>query len=75
MWGAQQTSSLGISRRTLYDILDEKQPVTVAMALRPGKLCGNGPVLRLNLQRAYDLEHIRQELASQIEKIPTPQAA
>ena len=55
--------------------MDEKQPVTVAMALRPGKLCGNGPVLRLNLQRAYDLEHIRQELASQIEKIPTPQAA
>ncbi|TIO90435.1 MAG: addiction module antidote protein, HigA family, partial [Mesorhizobium sp.] len=23
---------LGISRRTLYDILDEKQPITVAMA-------------------------------------------
>jgi antitoxin HigA-1 len=28
---------LRISRRTLYDILDEKQPVTVAMALRFGQ--------------------------------------
>jgi addiction module HigA family antidote len=47
---------LGISRQTLYDILDEKQPVTAAMALRLGKLCGNGPNLWLNLQRRYDLE-------------------
>ncbi|TIM16479.1 MAG: addiction module antidote protein, HigA family, partial [Mesorhizobium sp.] len=44
---------LGISRRTLYDILDEKQPVTVGMALRIGKLIGNGPVFWLNLQRIY----------------------
>ena len=36
---------LGISRQTLYDILAEKQPVTPGMALRLGKLCGNGPDL------------------------------
>jgi len=33
---------LGVSRQTLYDILEEKQPVTPMMALRLGKLCGNG---------------------------------
>jgi antitoxin HigA-1 len=33
---------LGISRQTLYDILNEKQPITAQMALRIGKLCGNG---------------------------------
>lgn len=66
---------LGISRRTLYDILDEKQPVTVAMALRLGKLCGNGPVLWLNLQRNYDLEHAEKELATALENIPTLHAA
>ena len=38
---------LGISRQTLYEILGEKQPVTVAMALRFGKLIGNGPVFWL----------------------------
>jgi addiction module HigA family antidote len=35
----------GVSRQTLYDILDEKQPVTPAMAFRFGKLCGKGPHL------------------------------
>ena len=33
---------LGVSRQTLYDVLKEKQPVTPGMALRLGKLCGNG---------------------------------
>jgi len=41
---------LGISRQTLYDIIDEKQPVTPGMALRFGKLCGNGPDLWINLR-------------------------
>jgi addiction module HigA family antidote len=36
---------LGVSRQALYDILSEKQPITVAMALRIGKLCGNNPEL------------------------------
>jgi antitoxin HigA-1 len=62
---------LGVSRQTLYDILDEKQPVTPAMALRLGKLCGNGPDLWLNLQRRYDLQRAEQELGEQIKAIPT----
>ena len=60
---------LGISRQTLYDILDEKQPVTVAMALRLGKLIGNGPVFWLNLQRAYDLERAERDV--DLSAIPT----
>lgn len=66
---------LGISRRSLYDILDEKQPVTVAMALRLGKLIGNGPVFWLNLQRTYDLEQAEKALSAEIEAIPTLHAA
>ncbi|MBZ9683223.1 HigA family addiction module antidote protein [Mesorhizobium sp. CO1-1-2] len=66
---------LGISRRTLYDILDEKQPVTVPMAMRLGKLVGNGPVLWLNLQRNYDLERAEKTLSAEIEAIPTLHAA
>ena len=60
---------LGISRQTLYDILDEKQPVTVVMALRLGKLIGNGPVFWLNLQRAYDLERAERDV--DLSAIPT----
>jgi addiction module HigA family antidote len=62
---------LGVSRQTLYDILDEKQPVTPAMALRVGKLCGNGPDLWVDLQRAFDLEAAERELADELKKIPT----
>jgi addiction module HigA family antidote len=62
---------LGVSRQTLYDILDERQPVTPAMALRLGKLCGNGPDLWLNLQRRYDLQRAEKELADKIKAIPT----
>ena len=47
--------ALGISRQTLYDILNEKQPVTAEMAVRFGKLFGNGAAFWLNLQRAHDL--------------------
>jgi addiction module HigA family antidote len=66
---------LGVSRQTLYDILTEKQPITPAMALRIGKLCGNGPELWINMQRAFDLDAAEKELASEIEKIPTLTAA
>jgi addiction module HigA family antidote len=66
---------LGVSRQTLYDILAEKQPITPAMALRIGKLCGNGPELWINMQRAFDLDVAEHELAQEIKKIPTLTAA
>ncbi len=65
---------LGVSRQTLYDILEEKQPVTPAMALRIGKLCGNGPNLWINLQRTFDLKREEKALAKQIARIPTLEA-
>lgn len=64
---------LGVSRQTLYDILDEAQPVTPAMALRLGKLCGNGPDIWLNLQRKFDLQAAAAEV--DVSKIPTLSAA
>jgi antitoxin HigA-1 len=45
------------------------------MALRLGKLCGNGPDLWINLQRAYDLVIAERELAGEIKNIPTLAAA
>jgi addiction module HigA family antidote len=66
---------LGVSRQTLYDILAERQPVTPVMALRLGKLCGNGPDLWLNLQKRYDLQRAAQQLGAKIKAIPTLQVA
>jgi addiction module HigA family antidote len=66
---------LGISRQTLYDILNEKQPITAQMALRIGKMCGNGPNIWLNLQRTYDLRMAEAELGDALDKIPLLEAA
>jgi addiction module HigA family antidote len=66
---------LGVSRQTLYDLIEEKQPVTPVMALRLGKLCGNGPDLWLNLQKRYDLQRAEQKLGRQIRAIPTLKVA
>jgi addiction module HigA family antidote len=66
---------LGVSRQTLYDILDEKQPVTPMMALRLGKLCGNGPKLWLDLQKRYELQRAERELGKKINTIPTLEVA
>ena len=43
------------------------------MALRLGKLCGNGPMFWLNLQRIYDLEQAEREV--DVSAIPTLTAA
>lgn len=61
--------ALGISRQTLYEILNEKQPVTPEMAVRLGKFCGNGPGLWVRLQTAYDLEQAKRKVDTS--KIPT----
>ena len=64
-----------ISRQTLHRILAEEAAVTPDMALRLGKLCGNGPELWLAMQQAHDLWGAAQELAATIVEIPTLQAA
>jgi addiction module HigA family antidote len=66
---------LGISRQSLYDIIAERQPVTPAMALRLGKLFGNGADLWLNMQRQYDLQKAAKTLAGEIKSIPTLKVA
>lgn len=62
---------LGISRQTLYDILNEKQPITAPMALRLGKLCGDGARIWLALQNADDLQTAEPKMAQALEDIPT----
>jgi antitoxin HigA-1 len=62
---------LGVSRQALHAILAERGSVTPEMALRLGKLCGNGPELWLTLQAGYDLERLIRE----VDAIPMLQAA
>ena len=62
---------MGISRQTLYDLLGEKQPVTVPMAFRIAKLIGDKPEIWINMQRTYDIKIAEREMAEEIAKIPT----
>ena len=61
--------ALGISRNTLYLLLACKVDMTPNLAVRFGKLLGNGPELWLNLQQQYDLWHAAR--AVDLTKIPT----
>ena len=46
---------LGLSNYAIESLLAERRPMTAKLALRVGKLLGNGPDIWLNMQTAYDL--------------------
>jgi addiction module HigA family antidote len=45
---------LGISRQHFYDILNERKPVSPTVAVRLGKLFGDGAGVWARMQSAYD---------------------
>lgn len=47
--------ALGVSRKTVSEVVLGQRPVTVDMAVRLGTFFGNGPALWLNMQQAVDL--------------------
>lgn len=72
---AEVARLLDISRQALYDILDERSPVTPKIALKLGKLFGNGPELWSNMQMAYDLARAKEQLGADLDRIPTLEVA
>ncbi|MGQ0677019.1 MAG: HigA family addiction module antitoxin [Rhodospirillales bacterium] len=62
---------LGMSRQALHSILTGRAAVTPIVALKLGKLCGNGPELWLNLQSRYDLERLGRTRRREIAAVPT----
>jgi addiction module HigA family antidote len=62
---------LGVSRQTLHRVMAGETAVSPDMAVRLGKLCGNGPELWLNMQVRYDAWEAKRRLGKRIEKIPT----
>ena len=66
-------SLLGISRQHLHDILEERKPVSPAVAVRLGKLLGDGPGVWVRMQAAHDTWQAEQRV--DVSKIPTISAA
>jgi addiction module HigA family antidote len=61
---------LGISRQHLYDVLAQRKAVSPSVAVRLGKLFGDGAGIWVRMQGAYDTWHAERELAAEIRKIP-----
>lgn len=60
---------LGVSRQHLYDILREKKPVSPTVAVRLGKLFGDGAGVWTRMQAAYDTWQAEQ--TEDVSAIPT----
>lgn len=72
--GMTQTSFaevLGVSRRTVNEIVQGRRPITVDMAIRIGKALGNGPQLWLNLQQKVDIWDAMQTHKEEYDRVPT----
>ena len=60
---------LGVSRQHLYDILREKKPGSPTVAVRLGKLFGDGAGVWTRMQAAYDTWQAEQ--TEDVSAIPT----
>jgi addiction module HigA family antidote len=67
-------TTLGVSRQMLFRVLSAEAAMSPKMAVRVGKLCGNGPRMWLAMQQAHDLWQAERELTDQVARIPTLQA-
>jgi antitoxin HigA-1 len=63
--------ALGVSRQTVNELFRERRALSPEMALRLGRLFGNGPDFWLNAQRAVDLWEAEQAMGDQVEPIRT----
>lgn len=67
--GLELANRLGIPNNRIYQILAGKRSITADTALRLGKFFGTGPDFWLNLQKAYELETVREEIGATLDMI------
>jgi addiction module HigA family antidote len=67
----QAAQAMHVSPMALGNIVAGKTAVSAKMALRLGKLFGNGAELWLNMQRDYDLWHESQTMQAELAGIKT----
>ncbi|WP_457795525.1 HigA family addiction module antitoxin [Methylocystis sp. S23] len=60
---------LDVGRQQLHRILSGESSISPEMALKLGKLFGNGPEIWINMQVAVDLWRARKALGARLESI------
>lgn len=73
---SELAGKLGISRQHLYDILNERKPVSPEVAVRLGKAFGDGAEVWLRMQSAFDAWHAARSVdVSRVPPITTKSVA
>ena len=62
MTKVEVAEALGISRQHLYDIVNEKKPVSPEIAVRLGAAFGDGAEVWLRMQAAFDAWHAERNV-------------
>ena len=73
MTQAEFAKRLGVSRLSVSELINEKRAVSPDMAMRLGRLLGNGPEIWLRMQQTLDLWELAKR--GDYEKIQTLKAA
>jgi addiction module HigA family antidote len=67
--GSGLATALGVSRQTIYELLQEQRAVSPLMALRLSRLFGNSPSFWLNAQQARDLWETERNAEEELARI------
>ncbi len=73
--GSDLATALGVPKKRIYQILDEKRSITADTALRFGKFFGTGSELWLNLQKLYELEIASAQAGDALDAITPPRGS
>jgi addiction module HigA family antidote len=65
----QLADLIGVSRRTVHEVVQERRPITVDMAQRLSRILGNAPQFWLNMQQAVDLWDTAEVKRAEYEKL------
>jgi antitoxin HigA-1 len=65
----QLADLIGVSRRTVHEVVQERRPITVDMAQRLSRILGNSPQFWLNMQQAVDLWDTSAAKRAEYEKL------
>lgn len=66
---AEIADDLGVTRQSLYQLMEEKRALSPEMAIRLGHYLGNGPAIWLRMQSTYDIWKATQKV--DVSSIPT----
>ena len=65
----QLAELIGVSRRTVHEVVQERRAITVDMAQRLSRILGNHPRFWLNMQQAVDLWDTAEDRRTEYDKL------